>query len=161
MRVLRARRALAPRSVAVAVVLGLAVGAAACSSGPAAPTQGEYAAQADSLCQATEDTLTTMEEERVEDLQADAAEGGSGIDPRPDRWMRARVVPEYRELDGNLRSLRPPEGDEAYISDLYDDLTRQIDLLMASPSGGRDTIREHAELRKRFAAYGMKECGRV
>lgn len=149
------------RCLALLVVLAVAGTASACSRQADPPTQGEYVARADDICESTD--------ERIEELQRDyelnrleaAAKGESSEDQRPDRWMRAKIVPEYESLDSQLRGIRPPEDDATYLSDLYDDLSSRIEELRLSPTGGRDTIREDAELRKRFATYGMKVCGRV
>lgn len=116
-------------------------------------------ARADDLCEATDERLEQLERDRALDRSTEAAQGSEV--QRPARWMRAEIVPEYEELDQSLRAIRPPEDDATYLSDLYDDLSSRIEELRLSPAGGRDIIRENAELRKRFATYGMKVCGRV
>lgn len=75
--------------------------------------------------------------------------------------MRARVIPQYKRLDGGLRGITPPGDDASYLADVYDDLTALIEELNLRPGQGRDLIREDEELRTRFATYGMKVCGRI
>ena len=60
-----------------------------------------------------------------------------------------------------LRGLQPPDDQAGYLGDLYADLDQRIEELRLAPSGGRDAVREDAELRDRFSTYGMKVCGRV
>jgi hypothetical protein len=141
--------------LAVPVLLAAAGG---CSQA-AGPTQEEYAAVADGLCQ---DTL-----KKVDDLYMDQAietmkvssGGESGIyTDRPETWVRAKIVPQYRNLSGGLKGIQPPDGDVTYLTDLYTDLDTLIEKLHRVPSEGREVIETDEQLRDRFESYGMKEC---
>lgn len=126
----------------------LAIGCSRVSPGP---TQAQYVAVADQVCEAHQAEIdTVVKEERSEPDPA-----------RTERWIRADLVPEYRKMADALRGIRPPEGDEAYLADLYGDLAHQIDLLHSRPSEGRALVQEDEDLRRRFSSYGMKVCGRV
>lgn len=147
------------RRVALAAVV--AVAAVGCAPDVPAPTQAQYVARADDVCQQTDDRLEELQEAYDEDLEEEAAEGGSGVDQRPGRWIRARVVPQYKKMDQTLRGIPAPEDDGPYLQDLYDDLSRAVEELRLGPSKGRDFVREDTELRNRFATYGMEVCGEV
>ncbi len=150
------------RPLALALGLGvLVVLVVGCSQGGPAPTQAQYAAAADQVCQGTADTLTELEEDHEAALAEERSEDPGATDQRPERWVRARVVPAYQEMEGGLRGIQPPDGDGEYLADLYDDLGRRIEELRLGPSRGRDQVRADADLRRRFASYGMEVCGTV
>lgn len=140
------------------VVVGLGVG---CARTAPAPTQAEYLARADEVCEGADEKLDELQRDYDVSRVEAASETGTSEDQRPDRWVRARVVPAYQKMDQTLRSIQPPDDEGSYLADLYDDLSRRIEELRLSPGRGRDSIREDLALRKRFATYGMKVCGRV
>ncbi len=143
------------------VVLALSALGVGCAPAAPAPTQAEYVAVADLVCEATGERLDEAEEELLVELEEEKADGGSLLAQRPDRWTRAETVPAYRDLEGSLRGIQPPDDDGTYLSDLYDDLHRRIEELRLSPGKGRDLIRGDDALRTRFETYGMEVCGTV
>ncbi len=146
---------------AVVGVLGLVLVAAGCSR-EAAPTQAEYAAMADSVCTSRDEKMNDLQARYDESVYTAAITGESSANvARPERWMRAEIVPEYWGMSSQLKSIPPPSGDANYLGDLYSDLDRLIVDLNSRPSRGRALISEDAELRQRFASYGMKVCGTV
>jgi hypothetical protein len=149
----RLRLALAP------LLLATLVSGAACSSGGGGPTQDQYAAVADELCAGTEERLAELQQQHDEEVYIAAATGESGtyVD-RPERWVRAKIVPEYRKLSGNLKGIQPPDGDVAYLTDLYADLDARIETLHRRPGDGRAVINGDSLLKERFASYGITEC---
>lgn len=131
----------------------------ACSEEVAGPTQEQYAASADGVCKATDDKIAALYEERDLATWVAAEEGESyTYGDRPERWVRAKLVPEYRRMSGGLKSLAAPDGDAAYLRDLYADLDARIEVLHRRPSDGRDAIRADTELQDRFTSYGMEVC---
>lgn len=154
---LRRRTARCAAGVVAAALLALG----ACAKAPA-PTQDAYVRAADDVCEDTAEELQELELELMAELGTLRAAGESNPNvERWERWMRINIVPEYRAMDKKLRSLRPPDGDRAYLGDLYDDLSIRINELNARPSQGRDLVRADEELRRRFASYGMQICGTV
>lgn len=149
------------RARALVLALGLAVVAVGCSKGTA-PSQGQYVATADGVCEAQDERMDDLQR-RYDESRAKAAMTGeeSANVARPERWMRAEIIPEYETMSGQLKSIRPPSGDATYLGDLYSDLDRLIVDLRSRPSRGRALISEDAELRQRFASYGMEICGTV
>lgn len=148
----------------VALVVALTLGSVAGCASSTGPSQAEYVAAADEVCQSVDDRLADLEETYEEDLRGGddaASDAAPAVDPRPERWVRARVIPQYKRLDGGLRGITPPGDDARYLADVYDDLTALIAELNLRPGQGRDLIREDEELRTRFSTYGMKVCGRV
>ncbi len=151
----------APRPVpVVTLVVALALGSVAGCASSSGPSQAEYVAAADGICQSTDDQLADLEETYQEELRG-GDDAAPAVDPRPERWVRARVIPQYKRLDGGLRGITPPGDDASYLADVCDDLTALIEELNLRPGQGRDLIREDEELRTRFATYGMKVCGRI
>lgn len=150
------RRRLALVALPVALVVG-----AGCTEA-SAPSQEEYTAAADAVCAASSDKLAQLEEDYAEETREAQETGESSLNvDRPERWMRARIVPEYERMSGNLKSIPAPDGDVAYLSDLYADLDRRIAVLHIRPSGGRDIVRDDEDMQRRFRSYGMEVCGRV
>jgi len=147
-------RRLLPALVLPAVLLA----ATGCSEA-AGPTQEQYAAAADGVCEATDEKLEELGEERDVAAweSASAGEGNTYVE-RPERWVRAKVVPEYERMSSRLKGMQPPDGDRAYLADLYADLDARIEVLHNRPSDGRAAIDGDARLRERFASYGMDEC---
>ena len=141
------------------VVPAVLVGAAGCSEG-GGPTQEQYASMADDVCEdAKEDIDGVYMDQAVEELRASlAGEGTPVYVDRPDRWVRAKVVPAYERLSSRLKSIPPPDGDVAYLSDLYGDLDARIEVLHRRPGDGRAAVEADTLLRDRFASYGMETC---
>jgi hypothetical protein len=149
------------RAGAVALAVALAVVAVGCSKG-SSPSQGQYVAQADSVCQAQDEKMDDLQVRYDESRYQAAVTGEESANvARPERWMRAEIVPEYEAMSGMLKGMRAPSGDSDYLGDLYSDLDRLITDLNSRPSQGRELISEDAELRNRFASYGMEICGTV
>lgn len=144
----RARSAsrLVPALAVVAVLLG-----GACSRGAAPPSQADYVAAADAACERRGEAIDELEEEVLADPDHN----------RPERWIRADLVPEYRKLSNELRSLAPPSGDATYLSGIYADFDRRVNWLFSRPSEGRAAVRDDERLQLRFAQYGMEVCGTV
>jgi len=156
-----ARPPLALRLVALALPVAL-LGLAGCGASAAGPTQEQYAAMADGVCQGTGEKLTQLEEQFQIDTWEAAEEGESNIVlERPERWMRVKIVPQYENMSGTLKSIQPPDGDGAYLADLYSDLDARIETLHRRPSDGRDVVRKDKLLQDRFRSYGMEVCGTV
>lgn len=139
----------APTALAAAVVAGAAL--TSCVAGGGGPTQSQYIAVADSICETHKEEIAEIERTNVEEPNQN----------RPDRWIRAELVPQYRAMLGQLRGIRPPDGDAQYLTGLYADLEHEVSLLQVRPSDGPARIRSNEDLRRRFASYGMKVCGRV
>lgn len=149
------------RRVAAVVLVASALGLGACSEG-SAPTAAEYVAAADRVCQSAADTLTELEQEYDVAAWEAAATGESNLEvDRPERWVRSTIVPQYRSMLGGLMGLPAPDGDAAYLTDLYGDLDLKIKDLHQRPAQGRALIRDDAELQQRFESYGMEICGSV
>jgi hypothetical protein len=149
------------RLVALAVPAVLLAGVG-CSQASGGPTQDQYVAAADGVCQSAGERFTELEEEfRVETWEA-AVAGESNITlERPERWVRVKVVPQYESMSAGLKGIPPPEGDGAYLSDLYADLDARIETLHRRPSDGRQVVNEDTLLQERFRSYGMEICGTV
>ncbi len=136
----------------------LLLGASACSEA-SGPTQEQYAAMADDVCEAAGEEIDEVYMDRaVDELLAPMAEEGNVYLDRPERWVRAKVVPEYESLLGRLKAIPPPDGDATYLSDLYADLDARIGVLQARPSDGRAVVESDAQLRDRFVTYGIETC---
>ena len=143
--------------IAASVVL-LASG---CSKG-SGPTQEQYASMADSVCTASDERMDELRKSYDESVYEAALTGEeSTYVARPERWLRARIIPAYESMSGQLRGLRPPDDDAQYLADLYADLDLLIKDLNQRPSQGRELISEDERLRDRFASYGMEVCGTV
>ena len=151
-----------PRArAAVVLVAGLVVVAVGCSK-PATPSQGQYAAMADGVCQARDEKMDDLKDRYDESVATASITGDESANvARPERWVRAEIIPEYEAMSGQLKSIRPPAGDGDYLGDLYSDLDRLIVDLNSRPSRGRELISENTQLRGRFESYGMEICGTV
>jgi hypothetical protein len=143
------------------LLLGLpliAVALPACSES-AAPTKDQYVSMANSVCAGTAEKLDELfEDYEVAKYEAAASGESSTYVDRPDRWMRAKIIPEYERMSGNLKGIQPPDGDGAYVADIYADLDRRIEVLHNHPGEGRAVIEADAGLRTRFASYGIEGC---
>ncbi|HEX7131285.1 MAG TPA: hypothetical protein VF228_01845 [Iamia sp.] len=142
--------------------LTLAVLAVAGCSKSAGPSQEQYVAVADDVCASTEKRLEELQEAHDADLYEAAATGESGIYvDRPDRWVRAKVVPAYQGMSNGLKGIQPPDGDTAYLTDLYADLDEHIESIHLNPSAeeGKALRTPDTRLTDRFASYGMEVCG--
>ncbi len=149
----------APPVAAVALALGLVLGACTQATGP---SPAEYVAAADGVCQAASDKLAELEQEYDVAAWESAATGEGNLDvDRPERWVRGTIIPQYRSMLGGLLRLPAPDGDAAYLRDLYGDLDGRIRDLNLRPSQGRALIRDDVELQRRFESYGMEVCGTV
>lgn len=149
----RARRLLL---AAVSTALLVAPGCAQKASGP---SQEAYVAAADGACEAADQKIEDLYHElAVATWDAAAAGESYTYADRPDRWVRAKLVREYRNLSGSLKGIPRPDGDATYLSDLYADLDARIAVLHRRPGDGRDAIRADAQLKDRFASYGMDVC---
>lgn len=140
-----------------AVAAVLVVGACSDASGP---SQEQYAAMADDVCKDGKEKVDELYMAQAVDEMEAAADGGDAsvyVD-RPERWVRAKVVPEYEKLSSALKSIPAPEGDAAYLGDLYGDLDQRIEVLHSRPGDGRAVIEADELLRDRFTSYGMEEC---
>lgn len=134
---------------------------ASCSQA-APPSQAEYVATADRVCESVGDRIEDLEEEQEERIEErDRTGKPSAYADRPERWLRARIVPQYESMSNQLKGLAAPDGDHIYLRDLYSDLDRRIEDLHTRPSKGRDLIRLDERLRDRFESYGMRVCGTV
>jgi len=141
-----------------AVVAGVVVLAAGACSDAAGPTKEQYVAMADDVCQETGEALDELYmDHAVDELLAASGEENVYVD-RPERWVRAKVVPEYEGLVNRLRGIPPPDGDAAYLSDLYGDLEVRVELLHNRPSDGRQVVEADPQVRDRFTSYGMEAC---
>ena len=136
-------------------MLSLVLVAATGCSEASGPTQEQYASAADGVCKDADKRINDLYKEQWE---ATAAGEQSTYVERPDRWMRSKVVPEYERLSSRLKGIRPPDGDTAYLSDLYSDLDARIEVLHNRPGDGRAVVDDDALLRDRFEAYGMEKC---
>ncbi len=67
-------------------------------------------------------------------------------------------MPEDEGLSARLKGVRRPDGDAAYLSDLYADLVTRIEVLHNRPGDGRVVVDGDARLRERFESYGMEKC---
>ena len=133
----------------------------ACAKTPA-PSQEQYVAAADSVCNARDEKMDQLKEQYDVAVYEAAITGEESANvARPERWMRAEIIPEYQGMAGQLKGMRPPDGDHQYLADLYSDLDRLITDLHSRPSRGRELISEDQNLRHRFESYGMKVCGTV
>lgn len=147
------------RRIALAAAVVAAVSACA---GPEQPDKAAYVAAADKVCDdAGEDIDEETTEYELEVLDTSNDDDVSLNVAREERWTRTKIIPIYKDMDSSLRSLTPPEGDSAYLGDLYNDLSRLIVEFNSRPSQGRDIIREDERLRQRFESYGMDVCGTV
>ena len=152
-----------PRARAGSLVLALvlAVVAVGCAKGTA-PTQAQYAAMADSVCKARDDKMDDLKERYDASVYESALTGDESANvARPERWMRAEIIPEYQGMSAQLKGIRPPSDDADYLADIYSDLDRLIVDLNSRPSRGREYISDDPQLRHRFESYGMDVCGRV
>lgn len=145
----------------IATSVAVSVLAASCAETPP-PSQAEYAASADRVCESVEERIEELEEEQEDRIEERQRTGRpSAYADRPERWLRARIVPQYESMSNQLKGLTAPDGDHAYLRDLYADLDRLIEHLNVRPSEGRSLIRLDERLRDRFASYGMHVCGTV
>jgi hypothetical protein len=119
------------------------------------PTQEQYASAADGVCK---DSAKRIDELYAELWEATAAGESSTYVDRPERWMRSKVVPEYERMSSRLKGIQPPDGDLAYVADLYSDLDARIEVLHNRPGDGRDVVDGDKLLRDRFEAYGIEWC---
>lgn len=146
------------RLVALLVPALLVVVASACSQG-AAPSKDQYIAMANSVCEATSEKIDELYEAyEVAKYEAAATGESPTYVDRPDRWIRAKIVPEYERMSGNLKGIKPPDGDAAYVADIYADLDRQIRFTHDVPSYGRTAVESDRGLRTRFESYGIESC---
>lgn len=114
---------------------------------------------ADDVCDSADENLDELfMEQSVEELRATTTDEAPVYVERPERWVRAKVVPAYESLSNRLKGLPRPEGDAAYLSDLYADLDARIEVLHRRPSDGRGVIESDDLLRDRFESYGMESC---
>lgn len=142
-------RRLLPLLVPVALLA-----ATGCSEA-AGPTQEQYASAADGVCK---DAAKRIDELYAEQWEATAAGESSTYVDRPERWMRSKVVPEYERMSSRLKGIQPPDGDLAYVADLYSDLDARIEVLHNRPGDGREVVDRDELLRDRFEAYGIEQC---
>lgn len=133
-----------------------------CVLGVKTPDKAAYVQAADDVCQTAKDDLEDEEKDLAEQEKAGQIDGEVTLDvARHDRWVRSKIVPIYQRMENELRGLVPPEGDGAYLGDIYDDMGRLITQLNSTPAEGRDLLRQDKELIRRFDTYGMEVCGRV
>ncbi len=116
--------------------------------GGSAPSHDEYVGAANRVCDRAGQRLEKLRKANAK--EPDAA--------RPERWIRARVVPAYADLSAELRDLAPPSNDATYLESLYDELDERILGLKARPSSGYDSVWS-TPLKRRFANYGLTDCG--
>jgi hypothetical protein len=139
----------------------VALAATACSES-AAPSKEQYASMATDVCTSADEEIDAVYmDQAVDELLATTTEEGIDQDvylERPERWVRAKVVPEYESLAGRLKSIPPPDGDRAYLGDLYSDLDARIEILHRRPSDGRAVVEADEQLRSRFESYGIEDC---
>lgn len=146
------------RRLLVVAVVPTLLAVAGCS-GSSGPSQEQYAAAAEGVCKASGEKLDELYMAQAI-AEMEAATGGESTTyvDRPERWVRAKIVPEYERLANSLKGIQRPDGDAAYLSDLLADLDRQIEQLQLEPSGGRATIEADEGLRDRFESYGIEGC---
>ena len=146
------------RRLLLALVVPSLLAVAACSEATG-PTQEQYAAMADRVCETTEEKLTELDAE-YDAMKWDVASNGeeNAYVDRPERWVRAKIVPQYERMASSLKGIPRPEGDATYLSDLYSDLDQRIEVLQIRPSDGRAVIEDDDQLRQRFASYGIEKC---
>jgi hypothetical protein len=147
-----------PRRLLVLAVPVVLLAAPACSE-PDRPSQEQYASMADGVCKATDEKLTELYEAyEVAKYEAAASGESTTYVDRPDRWVRAKVIPEYERMANGLRGIPPPDGDDAYVADIYADLDKRIEVLHNHPGDGRAVIDDDPGLRTRFEGYGIEQC---
>jgi hypothetical protein len=131
----------------------------ACSDA-AGPSKEEYAAMADGVCKDAGEQIDALYMDyAVEqfELSQGMADDSIWLD-RPERWVRVKVVAKYESMSGALKGIQPPDGDGAYLSDLYADLDARIATLHRRPGDGRAVIETDTQVRDRFESYGITEC---
>ncbi len=149
-----------PRRLVVALVLpAVLLAASGCSEEAAGPTQEQYAEAANQVCKDSDKAIDQIYMDHSVDIFLVAqGEEPTVYTDRPERWVRAKVVPAYWRLSGALKGIQPPDGDYTYLTDLYADLDTVIQELHTTPSLGRAVIEDDDLLRDRFASYGMEKC---
>lgn len=147
------------RVAPILLVPALLAAAAGCGGGGGGPTKAEYAAVADGICadagKKVDDVYMDL---AVDQLLAPMTGEESVYFERDDRFVRAKVVPVYEGMSNNLKGIQPPDGDGAYLTDLYADLDKVIQSLHRVPSSGRAVIEQDQQVRDRFESYGMETC---
>jgi hypothetical protein len=141
----------AARVLAIALVGGAF--AAGCGDEETDPKE-EYIASGDEIC-----ALGTFEVGN----RAQARYGKPSPPPnQAPRFAREVIVPTLqRQVVVELRQLTPPEGDEAEVDAIYDELERALGRLRRNP----DLIREpdaggaFDEANRLAQAYGFQQCG--
>ncbi len=131
----------------VALAFAAALLAAGCSKGDP-PTQAQYAAVADGVCNAAHDELVTLTEEH----QATKPDGGAN-----QRYIRSKVIPRLRAMIGELRGIQRPENDGSYLDTVYADYEHALDILYSDPIGDSSDRAGNA-VEERMKSYGMTAC---
>jgi hypothetical protein len=170
------------RFIASAAACGsLILGAAGCGGGgssedvdPAllAPSKAGYISQADGLCGFYQDRTKSQAQDAFGLGSGDFKVLKSGdVVFRPGKrpadeaitsFVSSTVVPDLHNELGELRAIRPPNGDEAMLTAVYDDAQRAADALGSDPSAALDPARMKALFGpplQSARAYGFRICG--
>lgn len=76
-----------------------------------------------------------------------------------ERHVQDEVVPAYRIMMNELRSLGAPEGEAEYLETLYADAESGVALIEDRPSAALDgELRPFPGIDRRFDNYGLSRC---
>jgi hypothetical protein len=136
------------------------------------PSKRDYVVQADTICANVQQGIETEAEAQFKISSQDFTVTPNGeivfkpgrrpSDAQIERFGARTVVPAFREQVADLRSLTPPDGDEATVTAIYDAAESGVDALQADPSLFTDSDAVRAELaqaRRLGRAYGFFDCG--
>ena len=159
------------------VVIGVGLSGllmASCADAVEASSYQEFVAQANAICQATDDELQPVWD-RIWAMDADNPEPPS---PEQQELIFVRfaeametIGPAWSQSIDEIRTLEPPSGDEDMINAILDDFESAIDDFQATAEAAangdeaaRDRMSDDAEdsmadVNRRARAYGLRVCG--
>ena len=127
------------------------LGIAGCGGdGSSAPSEEEYIAEADAICQKADDELAATVESTF----------GSEEPTRQQvvAFVEDELVPSIEGQLDELRSLTPPEGDEDAVNAIYDALDQDIEAVAENPAAAVESP-AFVESSRLAGEYGLTACG--
>lgn len=123
--------------------------------GGAAPTKAEFIAEADALCEGTDQTQKA--EQRAFLKKYPDADSST---PWEEKFVLEVGLPPVQDLAGELDKLAVPDGDEAEIKAIVDGMEEAVDKGMAEPSAllKKDSAGPFTEVFELAEDYGFKAC---
>lgn len=152
-----------PAKAFVVVLLGaIFVTGAACGGGGKdkaaakadAPSKADYLAQARAVCQQGNATLSKASDE----VFAKVPPGQKLSPPEIEAFVRTTVVPTLRDQIKQLRAIKPPDGEQQHVDEIYGALEKGLDELEQAPAKLTDGSNVFGAADALAQKYGISVC---